>query len=190
MSCRMLLIMSVISFGVIVASYGEVSVSWVGVVYQMGGVVGEALRLIFMEIFVKRKGVRLNSLSVMYYVSPCRCTNAINTYLYIVCFTQLLVGLFNVSLLQCTVSVYSMDLPREVKNGFCWHLEFPSSYLGTQLSLHFCSQSVCFSCHLKYKRTHYSSCWSCQGLGSSSPVCFTVCWYKAYGYKPCWLWHW
>ncbi|KAH7654315.1 Glucose-6-phosphate/phosphate and phosphoenolpyruvate/phosphate antiporter domain-containing protein [Dioscorea alata] len=71
MSCRMLLIMSVISFGVIVASYGEVSVSWVGVVYQMGGVVGEALRLIFMEIFVKRKGVRLNSLSVMYYVSPC-----------------------------------------------------------------------------------------------------------------------
>ncbi|KAJ0975691.1 hypothetical protein J5N97_017656 [Dioscorea zingiberensis] len=71
MSCRMLFIMSVISFGVIVASYGEVSVNWVGVVYQMGGVVGEALRLIFMEIFVKRKGVRLNSLSVMYYVSPC-----------------------------------------------------------------------------------------------------------------------
>ncbi|PKU87402.1 probable sugar phosphate/phosphate translocator At3g14410 [Dendrobium catenatum] len=71
LSCRMFLIMSVISFGVIVASYGEVTVSWVGVVYQMGGVVGEALRLIFMEIFVKRKGIRLNSISVMYYVSPC-----------------------------------------------------------------------------------------------------------------------
>lgn len=71
MNCRMLLIMSVISVGVIVASYGEVTVSWIGVVYQMGGVVGEALRLIFMEIFVKRKGVRLNSISMMYYVSPC-----------------------------------------------------------------------------------------------------------------------
>ncbi|KAL0912165.1 hypothetical protein M5K25_018122 [Dendrobium thyrsiflorum] len=71
LSCRMFMIMSVISFGVIVASYGEVTVSWVGVVYQMGGVVGEALRLIFMEIFVKRKGIRLNSISVMYYVSPC-----------------------------------------------------------------------------------------------------------------------
>ncbi|KAK8941110.1 putative sugar phosphate/phosphate translocator [Platanthera zijinensis] len=71
LSCKMFLIMSVISLGVIVASYGEVTVSWVGVVYQMGGVVGEALRLIFMEIFIKRKGIRLNSISVMYYVSPC-----------------------------------------------------------------------------------------------------------------------
>ncbi|KAL3631505.1 hypothetical protein CASFOL_024489 [Castilleja foliolosa] len=71
MSCRMLLIMSVISFGVLVASYGEISISWIGVVYQMGGVVGEALRLIFVEIFVKRKGLKLNPLSMMYYVSPC-----------------------------------------------------------------------------------------------------------------------
>lgn len=72
MSCRMLLIMSVISFGVLVASYGEININWIGVVYQMGGVVGEALRLIFMEIFVKRKGLKLNPISVMYYVSPCR----------------------------------------------------------------------------------------------------------------------
>ncbi|XP_062090474.1 probable sugar phosphate/phosphate translocator At3g14410 [Humulus lupulus] len=71
MSCRMLLIMSVISFGVLVASIGEININWVGVVYQMGGVVGEALRLIFMEIFVKRKGLKLNPVSVMYYVSPC-----------------------------------------------------------------------------------------------------------------------
>ncbi|KAK9046492.1 hypothetical protein V6N11_052379 [Hibiscus sabdariffa] len=71
MSCRMLLIMSVISFGVLVASYGEINISWIGVVYQMGGVVGEALRLIFMEILVKRKGLKLNPISLMYYVSPC-----------------------------------------------------------------------------------------------------------------------
>lgn len=68
----MLLIMSVISFGVLVASYGEININWVGVIYQMGGVVGEALRLIFMEILVKRKGLKLNPISVMYYVSPCR----------------------------------------------------------------------------------------------------------------------
>nr|GMD92575.1 probable sugar phosphate/phosphate translocator At3g14410 [Ipomoea batatas] len=72
MSCRMLLIMSIISFGVLVASYGEININWIGVVYQMGGVVGEALRLIFMEILVKRKGLKLNPISVMYYVSPCR----------------------------------------------------------------------------------------------------------------------
>ncbi|KAF5949363.1 hypothetical protein HYC85_011356 [Camellia sinensis] len=62
---RMLLIMSVISFGFLVASYGEIHISWIGVVYQMGGVVGEALRLIFMEIFVKRKGLKLNPISVI-----------------------------------------------------------------------------------------------------------------------------
>ncbi|KAJ0744526.1 putative sugar phosphate transporter domain-containing protein [Helianthus annuus] len=72
MSCSMLLIMSVISFGVLVASYGEININWIGVVYQMGGVVGEALRLIFMEILVKRKGVKLNPISMMFYVSPCR----------------------------------------------------------------------------------------------------------------------
>jgi hypothetical protein len=51
--------------------------NWVGVVYQMGGVVGEALRLIFMEILVKRKGLKLNPISVMYYVSPCRYTDSV-----------------------------------------------------------------------------------------------------------------
>ncbi|CAM8934374.1 unnamed protein product [Rhodiola kirilowii] len=71
MSYRMLFIMFVISFGVLVASYGEININLIGVVYQMGGVIGEALRLIFMEILVKRKGLKLNPISVMYYVSPC-----------------------------------------------------------------------------------------------------------------------
>ncbi|MFS7979983.1 hypothetical protein Hanom_Chr10g00934051 [Helianthus anomalus] len=35
---QLLLIMSVISFGVLVASYGEININWIGV-YQMGGVV-------------------------------------------------------------------------------------------------------------------------------------------------------
>jgi drug/metabolite transporter (DMT)-like permease len=72
MSYKMLAIMSVISVGVIVASIGEITINWVGVVYQMGGVVAEALRLIFIEIFLKKKGVKLNLISMMYYVSPCR----------------------------------------------------------------------------------------------------------------------
>uniref|UniRef100_M1CN52 Organic anion transmembrane transporter n=1 Tax=Solanum tuberosum TaxID=4113 RepID=M1CN52_SOLTU len=42
MSCRMLLIMSVISLGVLVASYGEIDINWVGVVYQMGAIAGVA----------------------------------------------------------------------------------------------------------------------------------------------------
>ncbi|EPS69546.1 hypothetical protein M569_05219, partial [Genlisea aurea] len=83
MSCRMLLIMSVISFGVLIASYGEMEISWIGVVYQMGGVVGEALRLIFMEILVKKKGLKLNPVSVMYYVSPCSAVCLLIPWLFL-----------------------------------------------------------------------------------------------------------
>lgn len=71
MNLHMLSIMSIISMGVLVASYGEVGFNWVGVVYQLGGVIGEASRLICIEILLKRKGFKLNPLSMMYYISPC-----------------------------------------------------------------------------------------------------------------------
>lgn len=71
LNLQMLSIMSIISFGVVVASYGEVGFNWVGVVYQFGGVIGEASRLICIEILLKRKGLKLNPLSMMYYISPC-----------------------------------------------------------------------------------------------------------------------
>lgn len=70
-SMQMLAVMSIISFGVVVASYGEIDFSWVGVVYQLGGVVGEASRLVCIEVLLKRKGVKLNPIGMMYYVSPC-----------------------------------------------------------------------------------------------------------------------
>ncbi|KAI3803626.1 hypothetical protein L1987_31783 [Smallanthus sonchifolius] len=88
MSCGMLLIMSVISFGVLVASYGEININWIGVVYQMGGVVGEALRLIFMEILVKRKGVKLNPISMMFYFREfhfCPCEQNLGSLCSAVC---------------------------------------------------------------------------------------------------------
>jgi hypothetical protein len=64
MISKMLAIMYVISVGAIVASIDEITIDWVGVVYQMGGVVAEALRLIFIEIFLKKTGVKLNLISI------------------------------------------------------------------------------------------------------------------------------
>ncbi|XP_002985975.2 probable sugar phosphate/phosphate translocator At3g14410 [Selaginella moellendorffii] len=71
LTLRMMFIMSVISFGVLVASYGEINFNWIGVIYQLGGVVGESMRLILIEIMLKRKGLKLDPLTMMYYVSPC-----------------------------------------------------------------------------------------------------------------------
>lgn len=42
-SYRMLLIMFVISLSALVASYGEIDINWIRVVYQMGGIFGKAL---------------------------------------------------------------------------------------------------------------------------------------------------
>lgn len=71
LSIRMFGIMSLISGGVVVASYGEVEFHWIGVIYQLGGVIGEAARLILTEILLKRRGLKLDPLTMMYYVSPC-----------------------------------------------------------------------------------------------------------------------
>lgn len=71
LSLKMMGTMSVISGGVLIASYGEVNFNWIGVVYMMGGVVGEAFRLIFIELLLKRKGLKMDPITMMYYVSPC-----------------------------------------------------------------------------------------------------------------------
>jgi hypothetical protein len=71
LSLKMMGTMSVISGGVLIASYGEVNFKWI-VVYMMGGVVGEAFRLIFIELLLKRKGLKMDPITMMYYVSPCR----------------------------------------------------------------------------------------------------------------------
>ena len=72
LNLRMLSIMSIISLGVVVASYGEIDFNWIGVVYQFGGVIGEAARLICIEILLKKKGLNFNPLTMMYYISPFR----------------------------------------------------------------------------------------------------------------------
>ncbi|KAK4364008.1 hypothetical protein RND71_015366 [Anisodus tanguticus] len=148
MSCRMLLIMSVISFGVLVASYGEININWVGVIYQMGGVVGEALRLIFMEILVKRKGLKLNPISVMYYVSPCR---------------------------QRSLPFSSMDLPGETKDGRTTNVDFSPSCSNSKLYMYLCPESLCFLGDLTYKCPNHSCRWSCQRLGGCTAICTTFC---------------
>lgn len=71
LSMKMMGTMTIISAGVSIASYGEVNFNWIGVVYMMGGVVGEAFRLIFIELLLKRKGLKLDPIIMMYYVSPC-----------------------------------------------------------------------------------------------------------------------
>ncbi|KAL1822572.1 hypothetical protein DCAR_0310392 [Daucus carota subsp. sativus] len=60
-----------ISFGVAIAAYGEAKFDTFGVVLQLGAVVVEATRLVMIQILLAAKGIKLNPITSLYYVSPC-----------------------------------------------------------------------------------------------------------------------
>ncbi|TLS26938.1 hypothetical protein PpBr36_04510 [Pyricularia pennisetigena] len=69
---------SVIVFGVMIASLGEISFSWLGVIYQLGGIVFEALRLTMIEVMLAgdSEQKKMDPLVSLYYYAPvCAVTN-------------------------------------------------------------------------------------------------------------------
>ncbi|PKU78851.1 probable sugar phosphate/phosphate translocator At2g25520 [Dendrobium catenatum] len=60
-----------ISFGVAIAAYGEARFDAWGVLLQLGAVAFEATRLVLIQILLTSKGITLNPITTLYYVSPC-----------------------------------------------------------------------------------------------------------------------
>ncbi|KAG0471720.1 hypothetical protein HPP92_016266 [Vanilla planifolia] len=60
-----------ISLGVAIAAYGEARFNAWGVVLQLGAVAFEATRLVLIQILLSSKGITLNPITTLYYVSPC-----------------------------------------------------------------------------------------------------------------------
>lgn len=80
----MFLTMFVITFGVVVASYGEINFVVIGVAVQLGAVVVEALRLVLVELLLNRAGLALkNPFLTMYYISPCCFVCLLVPFLYV-----------------------------------------------------------------------------------------------------------
>lgn len=64
--------MVLVSIGVVVSSYGEIHFNIVGTVYQVTGIVAEALRLVLTQVLLQKKGLTLNPVTSLYYIAPCR----------------------------------------------------------------------------------------------------------------------
>ena len=64
-------IMAVISVGVGIASYGELAFVLTGVLFQMASILTESNRIVLVQILLQSKGVKLNPITSMYYISPC-----------------------------------------------------------------------------------------------------------------------
>lgn len=64
--------MMLISAGVVIASAGEVHFNILGVVFQVSGIMAEALRLVLTQVLLQKKGLSLNPITSLYYIAPCR----------------------------------------------------------------------------------------------------------------------
>ncbi|KAK6118645.1 hypothetical protein DH2020_047637 [Rehmannia glutinosa] len=69
--CDLFLNMVLVSFGVVISSYGEIHFNVVGTVYQVTGIVAEALRLVLTQVLLQKKGLTLNPITSLYYIAPC-----------------------------------------------------------------------------------------------------------------------
>ncbi|QCD98329.1 DNA repair protein REV1 [Vigna unguiculata] len=63
--------MVLVSVGVVISSYGEIQFNVLGTVYQVTGIVAEALRLVLTQVLLQKKGLNLNPITSLYYIAPC-----------------------------------------------------------------------------------------------------------------------
>ncbi|KAK3314987.1 triose-phosphate transporter family-domain-containing protein [Apodospora peruviana] len=67
---KVFLNVSVIVVGVIIASIGEIKFVWIGVIYQIGGVIFEALRLTMVQRLLSSAEYKMDPLVSLYYFAP------------------------------------------------------------------------------------------------------------------------
>nr|XP_025603898.1 probable sugar phosphate/phosphate translocator At3g17430 isoform X1 [Arachis hypogaea] len=69
--CDVFTNMVLISFGVVISSYGEIHFNVLGTLYQVTGIIAEALRLVLTQVLLQKKGLTLNPITSLYYIAPC-----------------------------------------------------------------------------------------------------------------------
>ncbi|CAO2817828.1 unnamed protein product [Amaranthus hypochondriacus] len=69
--CDVFLNMMLVSVGVVISSYGEIHFNIVGTLYQVTGILAEALRLVLTQVLLQKKGLNLNPITSLYYIAPC-----------------------------------------------------------------------------------------------------------------------
>jgi len=62
--------MCVVTLGVFLASFGELNFNFMGIMFQVGFVVAESLRLILIQLLLKGKGKGLDPFQSLLYISP------------------------------------------------------------------------------------------------------------------------
>jgi hypothetical protein len=64
------LTMLTITAGVAVASYGEVLFNVTGVMYMLGSILAESIRVVLVQVLLQKEGLKLNPVTSMLYIFP------------------------------------------------------------------------------------------------------------------------
>ncbi|KAK3321214.1 triose-phosphate transporter family-domain-containing protein [Cercophora scortea] len=67
---KVFLNVSVIVVGVVIASFGEIKFVWIGVIYQIAGIIFEALRLTMVQRLLSSAEYKMDPLVSLYYFAP------------------------------------------------------------------------------------------------------------------------
>ncbi|KAK2070719.1 hypothetical protein P8C59_005193 [Phyllachora maydis] len=80
---KVFLNVSIIVVGVVIASIGEIKFVWIGVIYQMGGIIFEALRLTMVQRLLSSAEFKMDPLVSVYYFAPvCALMNGLVALLW------------------------------------------------------------------------------------------------------------
>lgn len=75
---KVLLNVSVIVIGVIIASFGEIKFVFIGFLFQIGGIVFEAIRLVMVQRLLSSAEFKMDPLVSLYYFAPvCAVMNGV-----------------------------------------------------------------------------------------------------------------
>ena len=129
---KVLLNVSVIVIGVIIASLGEIKFVLIGVIFQIGGIIFEAIRLVMVERLLSSAEYKMDPLVSLYYFAPvCAIMNFCTALVFEIPRIQLVevykVGLWTLLSNAClafalNVSVvFLVSLPSTLCNFQFWH---------------------------------------------------------------------
>ncbi|KAH6656644.1 triose-phosphate transporter [Truncatella angustata] len=80
---KLLLNVSAIVVGVVIASFGEIKFVWIGFIYQVGGIIFEAIRLNLVEALLSSAEYKMDPLVSLYYFAPvCAVMNGVLALLW------------------------------------------------------------------------------------------------------------
>jgi hypothetical protein len=80
---KVLLNVSVIVIGIVIASFGEIKFVFIGFLYQLGGIVFEAIRLVMVQRLLSSAEFKMDPLVSLYYFAPvCAIMNGVTALIF------------------------------------------------------------------------------------------------------------